>query len=239
MRLHAVQHVPEEDLGSIEAWASEQGHPVTVTRAWAGEELPASDSFDWLAVLGGPMSVHDGAKHPWLAAEKRFVRSAVDAGKRVIGICLGAQILAELLGGRVAPARHPEIGWFPVTMSVPSRHSRVFGALPPAWEVFHWHGETFELPPGAVRLAGSEACENQAFLHGANVLAFQFHPEVTRPLVERMIRAGGADLVDGPWVQSPAQMLGDEPRFAKSREWMRRILDSLAAAERALPLGGP
>lgn len=239
MRLHTVQHVPHEGLGSIEDWASDRGHPITVTRVWAADEMPAPDSFDWLVVLGGPMSVHDSGRLPWLAAEKRFVRSAVDAGKRVIGICLGAQILAEALGGRVVPAGNREIGWFPVTMSAPSRHSRVFGVLPAAWEVFHWHGETFELPPGAIRLAGSEACENQAFLHGANVLAFQFHPEVTRALVEGMIHAGAADLVDGAWVQSPAQMLGDEPRFVKSREWLRRILDSLSAAERAVPSGAP
>ena len=237
MRLHALQHVPHEGLGSIGPWAVERGHAVAVTRAWAGDALPAPDAFDWLVVLGGPMSVGDEARLPWLRDEKRLVRAAVDAGRRVIGICLGAQILAEALGGRVLPAQDREIGWFPVTMSRGSRHSRVFGALPARWEVFHWHGETFELPAGAVHLAGNEACENQAFLHGANVLAFQFHPEVTRGLVEEMVRGNAGDLEDGPRVQSPAEMLGDEPRFAKSREWMRRILDSLSAVEQAVSPG--
>jgi len=235
MRLHALQHVPQEGLGSIQPWAVERGHTITVTRQWVGDAVPAPDSFDWLVVLGGPMSVNDEAKLPWLEAEKRFVRAAVDAGKRVVGICLGAQILAEVLGGRVVPARAREIGWFPVTMTVESRHSRVFGTLPARWEVFHWHAETFELPPGAIRLAGSEACENQAFLHGANVLALQFHPEITRAIAEELVRGGADDLLDGPWIQSGAEMLGDEPRFAKSREWMRRILDSLSAVERTAP----
>ncbi len=235
MRLHTLQHVPEEGLGSIEPWATDRGHTTTVTRAWAGDALPALDGFDWLFVLGGPMSVKDEAELPWLKAEQRFVRAAIDAGKRVVGICLGAQILAEVLGGRVVPAGAREIGWFPVTMTAESRHSRVFGPLPARWEVFHWHAETFELPPGAIRLAGSEACENQAFLHGANVLALQFHPEITRAIVGEMARVGAADLQDGAWIQSGAQMLGDEPRFVKSREWMRRILDSLSAVEQAAP----
>lgn len=230
MRIHSFRHVPFEGLGSIEGWAQDRGHSVHVTRFWAGDPLPSPGAFDWLIVMGGPMSVHDEAAHPWLADEKRFLRAALDAGTRVLGICLGAQLLAEALGARVRPARAREIGWFPVTLTPEARRLGALAGLPERWEVFHWHGETFDLPAGATRLAGSEACENQAFVHGSGVCAFQFHPEATRLTVEELIRHSGDEIVDGPYMEAPAAMLGDEPRFVKARERMRGILDALALA---------
>jgi GMP synthase-like glutamine amidotransferase len=230
VRLHTLHHVPFEGLGSIEGWARERGRPVTATRFWVGEKLPPLDAFEWLIVMGGPMSVHDGAAFPWLHDEKRFLRAALEAGKRVLGICLGAQLLAEALGARVVRARAKEVGWFPVTLTPEGRGFPPLAGVPERWEVFHWHGETFDLPPGAVRLAGNDVCENQAFAHGSSAVAFQFHPEATRASVEALIRHSAADIEDGPAVQPPPVMLGDDPRFAKAREWMRGILDALAAA---------
>ncbi len=121
MRIHSLQHVPFEGLGSIEAWARDRGHSLTVTRFWAGDALPPPGALDWLIVMGGPMSVHDEAERSWLKAEKRFLRAALDAGKRVLGICLGAQLLAEAMGARIARARAKEIGWFPVTLTPEAR----------------------------------------------------------------------------------------------------------------------
>ena len=231
MRIHVLQHVPFEGPGSIEPWALERGHAIVGTRLWQGDPLPPHDAYDWLVVMGGPMSVHDEPALPWLAAEKRFLREAVRGGKRVLGICLGAQLLAEVLGARVTPARAKEIGWLPVTLAPGAADLPAFAGLPARWEVFHWHGETFDLPSGAVRLAGSDACPNQAFAHGTNVLAFQFHPEATRRSVEELVRHSGHEIVQGPYIQPASVMLGDEPRFAKAREGMRGILDSLAAAD--------
>lgn len=230
MRIHSLQHVAFEGLGSIEGWARDRGHALTATRFWAGDPLPVPGAFDWLIVMGGPMSVHDGAKLPWLAAEKRFLRAALDGGKRVLGICLGAQLLAEAMGARIARAREREIGWFPVALAPGARDVPWLQAIPERWEVFHWHGEEFDLPPGATRLAGSDACENQAFIHGPDVCGFQFHPEATPASVQDLVRHSGGDIEDGPYIQAPAVMLGDEPRFLKAREQMREILDALAGA---------
>lgn len=231
MRLHVLQHVSHEGPGSIEDWARDRGHAITVTRLWRRDPLPAAGSFDWLVVMGGPMSVHDVRAHPWLSAEKAFLRAAAGAGGRILGICLGAQLLAEVLGGRVHAARDREIGWFPVTLAPEAAGVPALAGLPTRWEVFHWHGETFDLPPNAVRLAGSEACPNQAFAHGGNVLAFQFHPEATYATVRSLVALSGHEIVDGPYIQSGPVMLGDEPRFVKARERMRGILDVLAAAD--------
>lgn len=233
MRLHVLQHVPFEGPGSIGDWARDRGHEVTVTRLWEGDPLPGAGAFDRMVVMGGPMSVHDEAALPWLAEEKRHLRGALERGARVLGICLGAQLVAEALGARVHPARAKEIGWFPVALTPAAAGVPALAGLPARWEVFHWHGETFDLPPGAVRLAGSEACPNQAFAHGANVLALQFHPEATRRSVEALVEHAGHEIVDGPYIQSAPEMLGDEPRFAKARELMRGILDALAAADAA------
>jgi GMP synthase (glutamine-hydrolysing) len=233
MRLHVLQHVSFERPGSIGDWARDRGHDVTVTRLWEGDPLPTAGGFDRLVVMGGPMSVHDEPRLPWLAEEKRFLRGALERGARVLGICLGAQLLAEALGGRVVPARAKEIGWFPVALTPAAAAVPAFAGLPERWEVFHWHGETFDLPPGAVRLAGTEACPNQAFAHGRNVLALQFHPEATRHTVEALVEHAGHEIVDGPHIQSAPEMLGDEPRFAKARERMRVIMDALAAGDAA------
>jgi GMP synthase-like glutamine amidotransferase len=230
VKIHALLHAPFEGLGSIEGWAAERGIPIGRTRLWLGEPFPAPGAVDWLVVMGGPMSVHDEAAHPWLKAEKRFLRDALDAGARAVGICLGAQLLAQSLGARVFRARAKEIGWFPVALTPEGRRLPPLAAVPERWEVFHWHGETFDLPPGAVRLAGSDVCENQAFLHGRSVLAFQFHPEVARASAEALIQHLGHEIEDIPTVQPPSVMLGDEPRFVKAREWMRGILNALTAA---------
>lgn len=231
MRIRCLTHAPFEGPGSIEAWARDRGHELALTRVWAGDALPPVGADDWLFVLGGPMSVHDEAVHPWMAAEKRFLRARLDAGKRVVGVCLGAQLLAEALGARVVRARASEIGWFPVTLTREGREYPPLAGVPERWEVLHWHGETFDLPRGAVRLAGSEACANQAFAVGSSVLAFQFHPEATRTWLTGLIQNAAADLVDGPYVEAPAVMLGDEPRFASARERMRGVLDALATAD--------
>ena len=156
MRVHVLQHVPFEGPGRIAAWLAARSAEVTTTRLFeADAALPPAGAFDVLIVLGGPMSANDEAALPWLRQEKRLVAAAILSGKAVLGICLGAQLMAAALGARVYPAQHKEIGWFPVQGCAPQDGSFAF---PATAEVFHWHGETFDLPDGAVHLARSAAC---------------------------------------------------------------------------------
>ncbi len=206
MRIHWFQHVPFEGLGAIEGWLLARGHTVTCTRFYAGEPAPATvDGFDWLIVMGGPMNIYQYRDYPWLRAEKRVIRHAVAANKRVLGVCLGAQLLADVLGGKVYQNGEREIGWFPVT-AVPEGASSPL-VFPDEVMVFHWHGDTFSLPPGGVWLARSKACEHQAFTVGANVLGLQFHLEMTPSDVKRIAAECADELTPAAYVQSADKII--------------------------------
>lgn len=227
MRIHYLQHVSFEGLGSIETWAQEHGHGLTPIHLFAGQALPSLADFDWLIVMGGPMGVGDEALYPWLGPEKRLVGEAIAAGKVVLGICLGAQIIAEVLGAKVYPNRHKEIGWFPLT-KVSQFPAGAF--LPPALEVFHWHGDTFELPAGAEQLARSLGCEQQGFSYQERVVGLQFHLETTPESAATLIEKCGEELAaaTGPYIQTPAAMTGQAARFAAINRVMAQLLGQLA-----------
>lgn len=158
MRAHYLQHVPFEGLGSIGPWLEATGYELTHTRFFESTDLPESKAIDLLVIMGGPMSVNDEERFPWLVQEKQFVREVIESGKPVLGICLGAQLIASAMGGKVFANPVKEIGWFPIHADN-TADSAMFG-FPLSETVFHWHGETFDLPPGAMRLAKSEGCEN-------------------------------------------------------------------------------
>ena len=209
MRAHCLQHVPFEELGCIEPWLVAARYEITYTRFFELAELPEPGAIDLLVVLGGPMSVNDEGEFPWLAPEKRFIHRVIEAGTPVLGICLGAQLIASALGARVSRNREKEIGWFPV-YATPADGAALFH-FPPSAGVFHWHGETFDLPPGAVRLARSTGCENQAFQFGRSALALQFHLETTPAAAREMVEHGGAELRPARYVQSTAEILAATP----------------------------
>lgn len=206
MRIHFVQHVDFEDLGNIEPWARERGHSIMRTRLQQRERLPGPGEYDWLIVMGGPMSVDEEARYPWLAREKVFIKRSIELGKRVLGVCLGAQLIADALGAPVTRNAHKEIGWFPVLRSATPDSSPFAGAFPENFHAFHWHGDTFAIPEGAVHLALSDACANQAFSVGNNVLALQFHLESNSSGVGRLLRHCSQDLQPGTYVQDPDQI---------------------------------
>ncbi len=235
MRLHYLQHVPFEGLGSIGAWAAAAGHQVSVSRMFADDPLPATTRFDWLLVMGGPMGVNDTTCHPWLTGEKKFIAAAIAAGKTVLGICLGAQLLAAVLGAAVYPNREKEIGWLPVYRVPDGAGLPLTARLPDGEEVFHWHGDTFDLPAGACHLLRSAACENQAFLYGERVLALQFHLETTPAGAAALVEHCARDLAPGPRVQPAARIMADESRFTRLNRRMNAVLDFLAAGCSATP----
>lgn len=228
MRLRYVQHVAYETPGTILQWAGERGFGVDATRLYAGEPPPSADELDWLVVMGGPMNVYEDEAYPWLPDEKALIDDAVAGGKVVLGICLGAQLLADVLGGRVTRNETPEIGWFPVTLTAPGWESRAFGRLPEEFLALHWHGDTFELPPGAVHAAESAACANQAFQWGKRAFGLQFHLECTSAEIEGLVRANADELVEGPWTQPADVLLGRPQDVARSRELMWALLDGIA-----------
>jgi GMP synthase-like glutamine amidotransferase len=234
MKAHVLQHVPFEGPGSIAGWLGERGADIGRTRLFAGDPLPDPASVDLLVVMGGPMSVNDEGRHPWLAGEKRSIREAAERGVAVLGICLGAQLIASALGARVFPNPVKEIGWFPVR-AVPAPAGSL--GLPAACEAFHWHGETFDLPPGAVRLAESDACRNQAFQFGRRVVGLQFHLETTEESARGLVEHCRDELVPGPFVQGEEQLLSaPASRYREINEVMARVLSWLTAGG-AAPTG--
>ncbi|HEX4132241.1 MAG TPA: type 1 glutamine amidotransferase [Pirellulales bacterium] len=229
MRVHHLQHVPFEGLGSIEPWLLEAGHRVSRTRQFAGERPPSVDDFDWLIVMGGPMGANDDAKLTWMTPEKALIRQAIDAGKRVLGVCLGAQLLAAVLGAKVFKNVEREIGWFDVERAPDATKHRLGEVLPKRAEVFHWHGDTFDLPKGATLLASSIACRNQAFALGDKVLALQFHLEMTPDLAAALVDHCADELEPRPYIQTGEQMLAVPERFARGNAMMNKVLEVLAA----------
>lgn len=236
MRIHYFQHVPFEGLGSIEKWIASKGYVRTATRFYADDTLPDVEKLDWLIVMGGPMSTYNANDCPWLKKEERFIEKAIVAGKTILGICLGAQLIAEVLGARVYPNSYKEIGWFPVTLTQEGKSSPLFDSFPKALTVFHWHGDTFDLPQEAVRVAESEACLNQAFVYADRVVGLQFHLDFTKHSVEQLLLECGADLEKGPYVQGPEEMLAPKAPFGKVNEKMEELLDRL---ERTLGQANP
>lgn len=187
-------------MANIEVWAKNKGFPVSRTLLYEGEELPLLSAFDLLVVMGGPMGVHDEAQYPWLKTEKKFIRQAMATGKMVLGICLGAQLIAQVLGASVTRNPQKEIGWFPVRLTPEARKAPVFRDIPEEIMAFHWHGDTFGIPKGAVHIASSEACANQAFVLG-RIYGLQFHLESSKESIERLIKNCGEELTNGRYIQ--------------------------------------
>jgi GMP synthase (glutamine-hydrolysing) len=205
MRIHAIYHVPFEKLGAIEDWIIQKDHLLSETCLYNNQALPSPGEFDMLVLMGGPMSVND-KEYPWMGPEKDLIRAAIREGKIVLGICLGAQLIAASLGSEVYRGREKEIGWYPVVFT--KGQARI-PLLPGQDEmtVFHWHGETFDLPAEALCLASSEVTPNQAFLYRDQVLGVQFHLEMKPENIRMMIDCAGDEVREAPYVQSAAELM--------------------------------
>jgi GMP synthase-like glutamine amidotransferase len=235
MRMSVLQHVEFEAPAGVAEWAAGRGVPLRIFHLYRDPTLPPLSDFDMLTVMGGPMSANDEARLEWLGPEIALVREAIAAGKTVLGICLGAQIIAKALGARVYPGRTKEIGWFPVQRTAGS--PPVFDGLPETFTPFHWHGETFDLPRGARLLAGSKVTEAQAFAVGHHVLGLQFHMEATEESVRALVKAAAHEIGCGPFEQQPGTILSSLNRCAKLRPLLDTVLDRLSGC-RARSLSG-
>jgi len=231
MRMHVLQHVEFEGLGQIAAWATAKGWSITTTRFFAGELPPPTlAGIDFLVIMGGPMGVHDDRKLAWLTAEKKFLAESVRAKIPILGVCLGAQLLAIALGVRVYRGAYKEIGWLPVKV-MPDGKASPFGALWPAeFEAFHWHGDTFDLPAGSVHVARTLGCKHQAFLANGRILGLQFHLELTPESVARLAKECDHELMPAVFVQTDTStFVADSARFTRCHQLLGKTLDWLTA----------
>ncbi len=228
MRIQCLQHVAYEGPACIRGWAARDGHELTVFRPTEGDEFPTTSDFDLLIVLGGPYTAYNNESHAWLAREKALISNVIAGQGHMLGICLGAQLAAEALGATVFPQEYKEIGWYQIARS-PAATASVFGRrLPSSIEAFHWHGDTFDLPDGAVHLGSSDACRNQGFAYEDRIVGLQFHLEPSAHWVDGLIRRDAEQLVPAPFIQTAAQMTADDSRYALVNKIMDGILDEFA-----------
>jgi GMP synthase (glutamine-hydrolysing) len=207
MKIHYLQHVPFEGPAYLETYTRNIGAEFSGTMLCNGQPLPARMDFDVLAVMGGPMGVYDEKKFTWLTQEKLFIEKSIRAGKKIIGICLGAQMIADILGATVYKNRCREIGWFPVKRSDSGTATCVGRILPDIFFAFHWHSDAFEIPEGAAHIAESIACKNQGFIYDERVLGLQFHLESTAESIRTLYDNCGGELDGTDFVQEPDEIL--------------------------------
>jgi GMP synthase-like glutamine amidotransferase len=231
MRAHYLQHVWFEGLGSIKPWLEEEGYEITSTKFFKSELLPDPKLIDLLIVMGGPMSVNDRERYPWIVPEIRFINKVIKLEKPVLGICLGAQFIASAMGATIYQNSEKEIGWFSVEgISLADTSNFRF---PQSMTVFHWHGETFDLPQGATHLARSQGCENQAFQLGKSVIGLQFHLETTPESAMELVSSCRDELQQAKYVQTESEILSAKPETYNSiNRLMREILSYLVRTDR-------
>jgi GMP synthase (glutamine-hydrolysing) len=226
VRLHYLQHVPFEGPGIIRSWSKNNNHSLSSTRLYKGEDLPPPRKIDGLIVMGGPMGIDDEKAHAWLKKEKRFINGCIDQEIKVMGICLGAQLIADVMGADVYSMNQKEIGWFPINWKESARKPPLLDFLPARQTVLHWHGDQFNLPDEALPLASSKGCPNQGFLVNEQILGLQFHLEMTKEGLDKLIQHSNDELKksDGPFIQSPVTML-NASGFEENHETMKQILN--------------
>ena len=226
-RLHFIQHVPFEGIVYIETYARNNGFLISGTRIYENNPFPKPDAYDWLVIMGGPMGVHDERIHPWLLDEKKCIEQAIERGKKVIGICLGAQLIAAVLGAKVYANRAREIGWFPVTLTPAARETGICKGISDRFTAFHWHGDTFDIPRGALHIAVSDACANQAFIYDGHVIGLQFHCESTAGAIAGLIDNCGNEIGEGPYMQTAEAIRSNLDRIAEINATMNAVFDNI------------
>lgn len=208
-----MSHVGFEDLGILAPLLAERGYSITDIDA-PRADLTNIDplSPDLLVVLGGPIGVYEDEAYPFLLAETKLIEARLTGNRPILGICLGAQLMALALGARVYPSGLKEIGWMPIRLSAAGVQSCLSPLAADGMRVLHWHGDTFDLPDGAAHLASSDLCENQAFSYGANALGLQFHLETGADALDSWLVGHAVEIVGAGLV--PAALRADSAAFA-------------------------
>ena len=231
MRFHCLQHMRDEGPGHAADWLAAHGHSLAFTRLFEpNPQFPALSDFDGLLILGGAMSVHDEENLPWLRTEKAFINEVLRAGKVTLAICLGAQLVAQALGGEVRPNPEPEIGFWTVRFSSKSLEHPLLRGWPEKAAVLHWHLDTFTVPPGAMRVGMSAGCATQGFVWGDGIIGLQFHPEMTVPMVENLMAFEGHETAqEQEFVQTAEQIRAKLKSVWKGRKLLESLLANLVA----------
>lgn len=223
MRVHVLQHVGSEGVGSMKEWFHHKGAEITCTRVDLNQTLPDINDIDWLVIMGGPMSVYEEDKYPWLKAEKHFIRKAIESNKRVLGICLGGQLIANAMGAKVYANTQQEIGWFPI-----KKTNEIASWFSSDKTLLCWHGDCFDLPESAISFATSDITTHQGFCLSPRVWALQFHIEAKQGTTEVFYRVTGSCLPKGDYVQSLDE-LASSKHFDTSKETVFELLNYMLA----------
>lgn len=227
MKIHCLQHVAFETPGIIVEWAGINNTVITYTYFF--EEtfaLPSLTDFDVLLIMGGYMNVDEEERFPWLKQEKRFIKDAIDAGKKIIGICLGSQLIAAALRCAVYKGKEKEIGFFPVQFSNEAKSNRLFDHFTSPYPLFHWHGDTFDRPENATIMASTNVCKHQAYFIDPNILGLQFHLEMDEAIIEQVLLHDEDELKEqGTYIQSAGEIRKGFDSLEKNKEDLFLLLD--------------
>lgn len=196
MKIYVLIHADFEQPGYIDLWVVYNKCELIKINCFENPVYPIVNEVDRLIIMGGPMGVYETDKYNWLTPEISFIKSVIDGGKKVLGICLGSQLIAAAMGAKVYPMKHKEIGWFMITWEKAALMNSLTKGVSRKTKVFHHHGDTFDLPQQATLMASSEGCMNQAYVIGNNVLALQFHLEIVPDLLNGMMTHSAAVVPD-------------------------------------------
>lgn len=228
MKMHIVKNAPYEGPGFIADWALARSYDVQTTSMFEVAKAPSPESFDWLVIMGGPMSVHDEKDCPWLIQEKSLIERAIMQNKIVLGVCLGAQLIAQVLGAQVHKNEYIERGWHTIKKEPAAQDSKLFKTFPKEFTAFLWHGDTFDLPKDAQLVASSDACANHGFEYNDSVIGLQYHLEVTPESIESIMENGSYPLVEGPYIQTHEQITEKMDNVKSLHGLMDNLLEKIS-----------
>ncbi len=221
MNIHILQHAEWENIGELDKWLDSKNLTYSTTYLYKGEKLP-NQKVDFLIVMGGPMGIFDDENYIWLKEEREFIKNTISSNAKVLGICLGSQFIADALGAKVYPGKEKEIGFFNISKAI---DHPITEKLPNSFEVFHWHGDTFETPKNAINLFSSEPTKNQGFIYDNRVIALQFHLEVGQKEINGFVENGISELIESKYIQHKDIIINHNFNFYKSNSYLFYILD--------------
>lgn len=227
MKIHVLHHVHLSIKHGISTYLDDSLHDINHIYVFEDHTFPDVENIDWLIIMGGPMSANDEAEHPYLIAEKVFIRQVIDAGKTVLGICLGAQLIANALGADVKQNPVSEFGWHTISPSNEIKNTLLANVFKEDMLLFHSHSETFDIPNNAIRIASSEACENQGFIYNNRVIALQFHPEITLPLATLFDDASRDSWQKSPYYNAPQSPSNSSELFNDSALIIKSLMQTI------------